>query len=205
MIYMTRLKLLFIFILIFILGSCSYISYSQAIPLLDKAIFGVDDIELTQEYIDSKEYSFVKVKLGKSSVSILTLRSIKEDVFEWISATGERIYTFNGKIIKTEGLPYDFYFYSFRDKNFLEIGSDIKLNYDLHLLNPNAFVSQVSYFTAREHNDNYLYIDEMVETTGFRWKYINTYIYNKESKLPYKTVQFIHPKLNRLELTFIYK
>ena len=202
---MTRLKNIFIFSLIFFLSSCSYISYSQAIPLLDKVIFGADDIELTQEFVDSKEYSFVKVKLGKSSVSILTLRSIEEGVFEWISATGERIYTFNGKVIKTQGLPYDLYFYSFRDINFLEIASETTFNYDLHLINPNAFVSQVSSFTVWEDNDTYLHIDEKVETIGFRWNFVNNYVFKKQSKLPYKSIQFIHPKLDRLELTFIYK
>jgi hypothetical protein len=190
---------------LFLCTSCNYISYSQAIPLLDKAIFGVDDIELTQELIDSKQYSFVKIKLGKSAVAILTLRSTENGVFEWISSSGERIFTHNGKIIKTEGLPFNTYFYSYEDFNFLKISSGMKLNYDIGLLNPQAFIQQTALINISSNTSNSIFLEESVTTDGFRWKFKNTYSYDKNTGLPSTSQQNIHPKLDTLELTFIYK
>ena len=202
---MIKLNSFFIFSIILLNSSCSYISYSQVIPLIDKAIFGVDDIELSKEFIDSKKYSFVKVKLGKSSVSILTLRSISEGVFEWISASGERIYTYNGKIVKTEGLPYDAYLYSFRDIDFLQISSDASFNYDINLSNPKAFVSQVASLSVIKDNNESFELKESVETIGFRWRFTNFYTFDKRTQLASKTIQKVHPNLDTLELSFIYK
>lgn len=202
---MIKLNSFFILSIILLNTSCSYISYSQAIPLIDKALFGVDDIELSKEFIDSKKYSFVKVKLGKSSVSILTLRSISEGVFEWISASGERIYTYNGKIVKTEGLPYDAYLHSFRDIDFLQISSDTSFNYDINLTNPNAFAGQVSSLSVIEDTDHNFELKEKVETISFRWKFTNFYSFDKRTQLATKTIQKVHPNLDTFELSFIYK
>jgi hypothetical protein len=202
---MIKLNSFFMLSIILLNTSCSFISYSQAIPLIDKALFGVDDIELSEEFIDSKKYSFVKVKLGKSSVSILTLRSISEGVFEWISASGERIYTYNGKIVKTEGLPYDTYLYSFRDIDFMQISSEASFNYDINLTNPKAFVSQVALLSVIKNTDHNFELKESVETIGFRWKFTNFYTFDKRTQLATKTIQKVHPNLDTLELSFIYK
>jgi hypothetical protein len=202
---MIKQSFFFISFLFLLLSSCSYISYSQVIPLIDKAIFGADDIPLTQEFISSKEYSFVKVELGKSSVSIMTLRSIKEGVFEWISQTGERIYTYNGKVVKTEGLPFDTYIYSFRQKNFLQVSSSMRFHYYLQLYNPKAFVEQTSFISVIEDSEDYLVLKEEVQTDGFKWNFSNKYSYNKLTQLPIETSQYIHPKLDPIVLTFIYK
>ena len=201
---MIKPNRIFIFLLLFI-SSCSYISYSQVIPLIGESFFGVDDIELTQEFIDSKQYSFVKIKLGKSAVAILTLRSVENGVFEWLSSTGERFYTFNGKIIKTDGLPFDSYLYSYRDINFPNTPSGTEFKYDINLLNPKAFIQQTASINVRHHINKSLFLEERVITDGFKWEFKNTYLYDKNTGLVSTSKQTIHPKLDTLELTFIYK
>ena len=86
---------------IFVVNSCSYISYTEILPTIRSVVIGAGDIEINQSYIDSKEYSFAKFKIGRSSIAILSLAYIKDGVFEWVSSSNERIFTFNGKIIKT--------------------------------------------------------------------------------------------------------
>ena len=60
---------------------------------------GYKDINISEEFYDQQEYSFAKIKVGRSSPVILSLAFIKDGIYEWVSADEERIYTLNGKII----------------------------------------------------------------------------------------------------------
>ena len=63
---MTKNKSLLFFI-IASLTSCNYISYSQLVPMIRTATFGVPDVIIDDVYISAKEYSFAKVKIDNEA------------------------------------------------------------------------------------------------------------------------------------------
>ena len=69
MTYMIN-KLVVYFCILLLCSSCNYISYSQIAPMVKTAVFGVDDIVIDDEYLKNKEYSFAKIKIGKSGIAI---------------------------------------------------------------------------------------------------------------------------------------
>ena len=69
---MTKNKSL-LFLIIASLTSCNYISYSQLVPMIRTATVGVPDVIIDDVYISAKEYSFAKVKIGRSGIAIMTL------------------------------------------------------------------------------------------------------------------------------------
>lgn len=183
-----------IFTLIFI-TSCGYVSFNQIRPSLELALFGADDININQEYIDAKSYSFAKVKIGRTAVAILSLASIEDEVFLWKSSNGIRIYTYHGKIIKTEGLNHDYEMinYSGFSKN------PGNVLYDVMLYNPKAFIEQESKIYLSQSN-----IIEEISTLSFRWRYTNSYKYDQKGLVVYSK-QKVHPNIPEIEIYFFYK
>lgn len=189
------------------LMSCSYISYSQVLPLARTAILGAKDIDVSEKFIAAQKYSFVKIELGRSAVAILTLSKIKNDVFEWVSSSGEKIYTYNGKIIKSENLSFNAHFYNFRSFSYLDNNAD-DTHYDIYLSNPDAYVSQTaavefraSSTQSKQGGKNFT---ESVVTRGFKWNFKNTYSVDASGRVSHSS-QFIHPKLPELKIYFYYK
>ena len=201
MIYMinTSKKCLVLSLTLF-LNSCSFISYNQAIPLIKNAIIGVKDIEITEEYYKNINYSFAKMKIGRSAIAILALISVENGVYEWISDSGERVYTYKGKIFKTEGIIHNFEIINFRD---FSLDDDNAYKIDIILDNPLAYSSQnINVITYQE--DNNLIVEESIRTASFRWSYENKYWLDDKSKV-YKSVQRIHPRLPKIEIDYYYK
>ena len=111
MIFMSKRLSLFLALL---LTNCSIISYSELIPLAKLAIVGAEDIIIDDNFIRSKQFSFAKVKIGRSAIAIFSLVRIDQNgAFEWISGEGEILTTFNGKIIKLENSLYNTEFMNF--------------------------------------------------------------------------------------------
>jgi hypothetical protein len=204
---MTKLIL---FITILASASCSQISYSDAIPLLKNAIVGTADIEVDSKFIEAREYSFIKVKLGRSAVTIMTLSTISKDgIYKWVNASGESIYTYNGKIIKSEGIVYDMEMFNFDDFN-LPLGKSadvLDTSFDTIVLNPRGFLTQSSIvkFNRVVPKTNSFEYEEEVSSEGFKWNFINTYQVDQEKNLVVESTQFIHPKYPRVEISFFYK
>ena len=194
-----------------LLSSCSLISYSQVLPFAKQAIIGADDIELSENFIDQSEYSFAKIKFGKSAIGILPLASIDEGKFLWVSGTNENIFTFNGKIIKTENMLFS--------SHFIDGVTDFRLlddktsEYFLELRNPNALLIQNAVIEVDKSED--LFIGgsifrtqkyyENVTTKSFKWNFKNIYWVDLTSGRVVKSIQHIHPKNPPLEITYVYK
>ena len=106
MIYMTKNFSISICILLFC-SSCNYVSYSQIVPMARTAVFGVPDVIIDEQYIENKEFSFAKVKIGKTGIAIMTLSQINDNVYSWISSSGEKLNTLNGKVISISGSSFD--------------------------------------------------------------------------------------------------
>ena len=93
------------FVVLF-LTSCGNlpITYIQNFSSVNSVVFGFPDYEVTEEIFNDYENSFMKVRFGRGPHAILILAYEEDNVYEWIGADGVKIYTLNGRIIKTVGL-----------------------------------------------------------------------------------------------------
>ncbi len=204
MIYMIR-----IFLVLFFVSSCSFISYSDTLPLLRTAILGVPEIDIDQKFYDDREYSFAYMRVGRQASVILSLKSIsKEGIYEWVSAGDERVFTYNGKIIKTHGVVYDMEYLN-SEKELFKQDSTLLIK----LENPHAITEQNIEFSKKENSilkrfDKEINVqidEELVLTKGFRWKYKNEYFVDIKNGYVIKATQRIHPELPVLEIDYYYK
>jgi hypothetical protein len=193
-------KILF-FAMFLSLFSCQTIPYSQFPIIFKTAVYGAEDIAVSETTIAERKYSFIKVRFGKKFVALLTLVNTDSNIFEWITSTGEKVFTYNGKVIRTVGLTNNIHIYTY--ENFSCSTHEKKIvNYDVMLEDPRAFVTQSASIDVDLSSANTCY--ERVTTNGFSWSHVNHYRYNKDG-LPKKAIQSIHPMLPIMEIDFYYK
>jgi hypothetical protein len=181
------------------MNSCSLISYTEILPVIRSVVIGAEDIEINQSYIDSKEYSFAKIKIGRSSIAILSLAYIKDGVFEWVSSSNERIFTFNGKIIKTIGLPHNIDILdTYARQGFSSQTVLVALD------NPNATVSQSLAYQSTVIEGQVI-VEEQVIFNELNLDVTNTYIIDESNGRPVSSIQKVHPYLPVISLDFYYK
>jgi hypothetical protein len=191
--------------MLLVCSSCSYISYNQVLPLIKSATIGDSDIALTEEYIAKQPYSFARVDLGKAANIIMVLQKIDNNFYTWVSSTGEKVVTLNGKIIKTEGLPHNLEFLNPTKFKLFSEKPNYSGTYDLLLKDPRAFVEQDFSISIIQNSPSELLIEEKITMTILDRKYSNFYWVDKKSGKVIKTKQAINPKLPNVRLDFIYK
>lgn len=196
-----------IFSILLFFSSCSAVSYSELAPLIKTAVIGSPDIAISQDYIDNKEYSFARMRLGRSATAILTLSRIDNNVFTWVSGNNEKIHTYNGKVIKIEGLVHNFESYNFKLFDFQSLFNKEIYSYevDIYFTKPDAFVSQDVSLQIQKPDNATFHIIENISTNGFKWNIANEYWIDSNSRLPVKSHQHIHPHLPKIEIDYYFK
>tara|TARA_B110000003_G_C16586684_1_gene510143 strand:+ start:76 stop:699 length:624 start_codon:yes stop_codon:yes gene_type:complete len=204
------IKFLAVLIFTLIISSCSGISYQQVYPLLKQATVGAPDFIVTQEFINKKKFSFIKARFGKGRPVIMVLAGVDDsNIFQWISAKGEMLYTLNGKVIRSYGLPFNISYLRNVSPVFNTPGL---IKTPLKLMNPNAYVT-----------NNLLTTSEGIETLNFinpikvkkyiirstinelNWSKENIYYLDLNTNYVIKTTQYLHPNLPKLEIEFYFK
>ena len=94
------------------------IAYIQNFSSVNNVVFGYPDYDISQDIFDEYDNSFMKVRFGKGPHSILILAYIKNDVYEWVGTDDVRLFTLNGRVIKTVGLDHNFELPNPRKANF---------------------------------------------------------------------------------------
>ena len=92
------------------LGSCSQLplAYAQNFSEVNKVIFGFPEYDINRTRFDEYEYSFAKIKFNRGPHSIVILAFVDDDIYEWVGTDNVKIFTQNGRVIKTTGLITDF-------------------------------------------------------------------------------------------------
>jgi hypothetical protein len=196
-------------LILLLISSCSFVEIKD-IPAYSKLfIFGAPDIVITNEYYLEKPFSFAKVKLGRSGVVILSLRSIDKGTYSWIGEDGTRIYTRNGKIIQTFGLDHNVSYLT--EWNYPFTLSYFKATSEIQLGNPTALLSQQSTLSFSHEELINLEKDyqakvfiEAFTSNQFKWSEENMYWVSERGRV-IKSIQKIHPNLEEIEITFYYK
>ena len=191
---------IFIISLCLFVSNCAYISYNQVIPLARNAILGVEKIKVDENLIESTEYSFARVNLGRSASVIMILEKIdSNNNYHWISSDSEKLITSNGKIIKTRDLIYNFEAinYSFNLEN-----SDGY--YDVMFYDPKAFIEQRFEIKEEESEGNLKMYTETIFNIPLKTSWKNIYKVNDLNFVIYSK-QRIHPNLPEIEMDIYYK
>jgi len=201
-----------IFLILISITGCGNlpIAYVQNFSEVNNVIFGFPDYEITNEIYENYDNSFMKIRFGRGPHAILILAYINDDVYEWIGSDDVRIFTYNGRIIRTIGLPHNFELTNYSKDNFVIDNS----SYDLiNLYNPDLYsVKMERVLQSKESKLDRLgeVIDIYRITERFRiesigWTGKNIYYQNKETLNIEMLEQDIHPRLPTLKVEYYLK
>ena len=205
--------------LIFTLSVMTACSSLPSIDYLDYAkssfnyVSGRNNYNITQEYFDAQEYSFLKLRIGRSSPIIMVLAYVNDGIYEWVSADNKKLYTYSGKVIESRGFMNDFkiQYPQSKIKNFL---STLEMNYAVDFFQPQLFNLNVntiivqntksSSYMRLNHNELFKGYREDISAPLIGWKAKNYYYYDSEGKI-FKTIQNIHPRIPTLDIEYYIK
>ena len=215
------IKYIFLFA---ILTSCTTQDYIE-MPISTYQYIKGADIDISESFIASKKFSFIKIRIGRQIVATMTLSSIEGNIFEWVgSDLSERVFTKNGKIIKTVGLKNNI---SILNSSEFSLSTTSHNNKHLvHLITPEEGMFYQSYSLSSQaattltlENNRSLFswpekqkfsnipvikIKELFKTQGFRWSGTNTYWLDSKGYVV-KSKQSIHQYTGNVEIDFYYK
>lgn len=204
------INLRIVFFTSLLISSCAGISYQQVFPLIKEATIGYPDLVITQEILESRTTSFMKARFGKGRGVIMVLSSIDSSgVFEWVSADGEILYTLNGKVIRTSGLPHNI---SYTRNISPLLNSEETISTPVKLMNPIAYVT----FVLKSIDNQNMQIDLpnpidvkkltiIASIDELNWSRENIYYVDLDTNFVVKTTQYLHPKLPKLEIEYYLK
>jgi hypothetical protein len=225
----------YILILVFLVSSCGNlpITYAQNFSDVNKVIFGFPEYEITEKIFNEYEFSFAKVQFERGPHSILILAYIDEDIYEWVGTDNVRLFTKNGRVIKTSGLKNDFEIRSPYDPVSLEMAeskysnsylsrlTSILFSEDktrsyfetIDLYNPDLFNATLSssYLSSSDiimrfgKEKKVSLIKQYAEIDSIAWKETNQFYVDKDSGQVIQSSQSLHPRLSRVNIEFYYK
>ena len=202
---MTRLLPVVLFV-----SSCAQFTIQDYKSVYQAVFIKNDGFPITQEYIDSKKYSFAKFQIGNREPAILTLVSINRDLYTWISAAGEKITTRHGKIVQTFGLDHDISILDHNELTYFKSNPKVLIKHE----SPSALIEKdISFmtsnskkFSASYKNDQLVRVfEEYFESKKIRWKGVNLYWVDSETGLVLRSRQEIHPYEETINIEFYYK
>jgi len=204
------------FVIFIFLSSCA------GLPSLDyygsakesfKYITGRNDFSITSDAYAQEEYSFIKVKLGRSTPIIMVLAYVNNGIFEWVGPDQSKIYTYKGKIIELSGFNNDIriqhphskiknllsensksYSVDFYSPSLLNLDINVSYLQDSEMI-PMVRLSNEAYFSR---------IQEDIYAPLIRWKAKNLYFYGEDKSI-FKTIQYVHPRMPAIDIEFYIK
>lgn len=204
-------------ILIFALSSCSNlpsVNYIEVAKDSAKYITGRNDIKITNENFINQEYSFIKVKLGRSTPILMILAYENNGVFEWVDAESRKIYTYNGKIIELNGFRNDLKIQHPNSKisNFY---ASTSINYAVDFYYPTLLSlninSKISSNQSKkfklirlDKEEEFTKVEEVFDAPLINWSEKNIYYFDKESQI-FKTQQYVHPRMPEITIEYYVK
>lgn len=198
------------FVVLF-LSSCGNlpITYIQNFSSVNSVVFGFPDYEVTEEIFNNYENSFIKVRFGRGPHAILILAYAKDNVYEWIGADNVKIYTLNGRIVKTVGLNSNIEILRPSDNIFL--ASDVYET--VNLFNPDLISSTIHRsMNSRKATIKKLgrtiqvnRIEESFDLDLIGWSGVNLYYQNPTTGRIESSEQRIHPRLPIVKIEYYFK
>lgn len=172
--------------------------------------------QVSLEILESIDYAFINVTLGRGSPqTIMVLSGVDNNILEWVSEASEKIYTLNGKIIRTEGLKYDIEITNQEDIPSLSDSQSYTLVSNFY--NPDLYfqlqeitikdrgVKSISNTVRNRPNIDAKLVVESVHMKKIFWKAKNKYYFNLKTGDLERTIQNIHPSYPPITIDFVRK
>jgi hypothetical protein len=205
----SMIRVLFI---LFFLSACGNlpITYLQNFSSVNSVVFGFPEYEITEELFNKNDNSFIKVRFGRGPHAILILAYIEDDVYEWVGADNVKIFTLNGKIIKTIGLTNNIEILKPSDQFFPsgDVYETLNLfNPDLLSATVNRSMNATGEITKQKLGRTIQVnrIEERFEVEVIGWKGLNIYYQNTTSGQIEFSEQRIHPRLPITKIEYYFK
>tara|TARA_B110000003_G_C16650216_1_gene533837 strand:- start:620 stop:1261 length:642 start_codon:yes stop_codon:yes gene_type:complete len=209
-----RIKLV---IFIFALSSCSSlpsVNYFGAVKESAKYITGKNNFEITNETFLQQEYSFIKVRFGRSTPIIMVLAYTNQGIFEWVDADRRKIYTYNGKIIELDGFNHDIKIQHPHSK-ISYLHTSTKINYAVDFYSPSLLSlninSQISINQSKkfplirlDKEEKFARVEEIINAPLINWTKKNIYYFNNDNQI-FMTQQYVHPRMPKITIEFYFK
>jgi hypothetical protein len=199
-----------LFVILF-LTSCGNlpIAYLQNFSSVNSVVFGFPEYEITEEIYNDYDNSFIKVRFGRGPHAILVLAYVDNNVYEWVGADNVKIFTLNGRIIKTEGLTNNFEII----RPLIDIFSLSDVYETINLFNPDLISSTIyRSMNSRKTTIKKLgskiqvcRIEESFDLDLIGWTGVNLYYRNTFSNQIESSEQRIHPRLPIAKIEFYFK
>ena len=206
MVFMIRM----LFVILF-LTSCGNlpIAYLQNFSSVNSVVFGFPEYEITEEIYNDYDNSFIKVRFGRGPHAILVLAYVDNNVYEWVGADNVKIFTLNGRIIKTEGLTNNFEII----RPLIDIFSLSDVYETINLFNPDLISSTIyRSMNSRKTTIKKLgskiqvcRIEESFDLDLIGWTGVNLYYRNTFSNQIESSEQRIHPRLPIASIEYYFK
>ena len=194
------------------LSSCNNlpITYIENFSSVNSVVFGFPDYEVTEKIFNDYENSFIKVRFGRGPHAILILAYEDDNVYEWIGADGVKIYTLNGRIVKTVGLSSNIEILRPLDNIF--VTGDV---YEaLNLYNPDLFSSNIRRSMHAPETSSIKKLGQKIQVNRIQenfdlaligWSGVNLYYQNTTTGQIEFSEQRIHPRLPVAKIEYYYK
>ena len=200
-----------VFVVLF-LTSCGNlpITYIQNFSSVNSVVFGFPDYEVTQEIFNDYENSFMKVRFGRGPHAILILAYEEDNVYEWIGNDSVKIYTLNGRIVKTSGLNSNIEILRPSDNIFLT--SDVYET--LNLYNPDLFSTNIRRSMNAPKTSSIKKLGQKIQVNRIQenfdlaligWSGVNLYYQNTTTGQIESSEQRIHPRLPIVKIEYYFK
>mgnify|MGYP000017514015 FL=1 len=199
------------FVVLF-LSSCNNlpITYIENFSSVNSVVFGFPDYEVTEKIFNDYENSFIKVRFGRGPHAILILAYEDDNVYEWIGADGVKIYTLNGRIVKTVGLSSNIEILRPLDNIF--VTGDV---YEaLNLYNPDLFSSNIRRSMHAPETSSIKKLGQKIQVNRIQenfdlaligWSGVNLYYQNTTTGQIEFSEQRIHPRLPVAKIEYYFK
>lgn len=198
-------------LVLILLSSCGNlpIAYLQNFTSVNNVVFGFPEYEITEEIYNDFDNSFMKIRFGRGPHAILILAYVKDGVYEWVGADNVKIFTLNGRIIKTSGLPSNFEIIKPLSKAYYpnQVFEGINL-FEPDLFSATLERSMKIETASIKKLNNSIKVNRIKENFNLDiigWKGVNTYYQNPSSKLIEASEQRIHPRLPVAKVEFYFK
>lgn len=189
-------KHVYVFLILFV-SSCASIDtespYAEFFRGIGSYFFDRKQ-EVSDEFIESFPYSFAIVTVGRSPEYRLVLVDIEDNTYEWISADYVRIFTKNGRIVKTFGLQHDIEYRNFADITTKPVISQSMI---VDYFEPPLYSVMIE---ANYSYDGDVVIEDIL-SSALGWRGQNKYKISKTGDV-IETEQMIHPFLPVIKMKF---
>ena len=203
-----------IFLAVLALTSCTDIPlelYKEGYKSLTTSMSDANPIDINESYVSNKPFDVIRLRVGRSEAVIMVLVNNANGIKEWISSDRVKIFTENGKVIKTIGLKHDIELNDF--KKYLLNRDQKSGSFTSNFIEPKLLYLETQFdyaFTDERYIKNIIekrdsvlvdVYEENIFIERLHWRTRNFY-FVRDGKIV-RTEQQIHPLMKKISIDYV--